>query len=84
MSKYYPLQEYLMKIPEEVFEIKLSLDFIQNNLQIKLPDSANKKKFWANDRTNSRMQAVAWLSAGWIVNKYSSENSIVFFQREIY
>jgi hypothetical protein len=83
MSKYTPLHDYLLGITDEISEVTLNIEEFENLLQIDLPESARKKKFWANDRTNSRMQAVAWIRAGWMVKNFSAESKTVVFEREL-
>lgn len=82
MSKYQPLKDYLLEIDERINEVTLELLMIRVDLGIVLPESAYKiSNFWINDHSQSHMQAVAWLEAGWEVEEVDVKDEWVRFIR---
>lgn len=68
-TKYYPLYEYLKEWSEREEAIELSFDQIEAILEDPLPASARKfRSWWANSKAPSRVQAAAWMEAGYHVD----------------
>ena len=82
MGKYDGLTELLMNTAEEVEEITLAFDEIATLIHSELPATAYKKAFWVNDRSFSKMQCMAWISAGWVVKSADIGDRQVTFKRD--
>ncbi|MDO9087976.1 MAG: hypothetical protein Q7U53_17350 [Anaerolineaceae bacterium] len=82
MGKYDGLTEMLMYTGEEVGEITLKFDEIVKLIHSELPATAYKKGFWVNDRSFSKMQSMAWISAGWLVKSADIGDKQVTFKRD--
>ena len=64
VSKYAPLSEYLLTLPQESERITLSFAEIETILHFSLPPSARTRvEWWANTETHSHGHA--WLDVGW-------------------
>jgi hypothetical protein len=75
MGKYDKLTDFLKNSPGTV--VTLSTTQIEKIIGEKLPHSAYvHRPWWANDRTHS--QAIAWLNAGWEVDRVDNMNNASF------
>lgn len=64
MSKYSPLQEFLINLPSSKNSINLSFREVEEILEFRLPQSAHKyNAWWANDKTSTSRHSESWLSA---------------------
>jgi CBS domain-containing protein len=83
-SKYYALQKWLQVQKEEgeTF-LKLTFEEIEKILHEPLPDSARShRSWWANDYS-THVQAVAWLTAGWLVDIAILDKGDVYFRTSV-
>lgn len=84
-SKYYPLSEYLGKLPPEKRRVTLTFGQIESILGAELPPSAHKyREWWANEQSadTSHVQARAWMAAGWLVTIVKQIERRVVFVRQ--
>lgn len=80
-SRYAPLHEHLKNVPKDTKTYELSFDEIATIMGDKLPQSAyDHRAWWAN--TESHSQALAWISAGWKVDKVDLENQLIHLVRQ--
>lgn len=81
-TKYYPLYEYLSERSGQVEGVQLTFDQIEAVLRAPLPGSArNARAWWANSRAPNRVQAAAWMEAGYLVTSIDLEQEHVSFTR---
>lgn len=83
MGKYDLLYEHL-KDSTKPFEI-IGFQRIEEIIGRKLPLAAHRyREWWANENgaTTSHVQAKAWSSAGWQVNKVDLDGEAVLFRRK--
>lgn len=79
-SKYYPLFEHLQKCDEE--KTTLTFTKIESLLGNTLPASALKRKnWWSNRDSNSALQALAWVSAGYHIEAVDLTQKTVTFRK---
>lgn len=79
-GKYDELARYLAGVPER--HVTLSFQRIEDIMGDLLPPSARgDRTWWANTRNPGRVQAHAWLGAGWKVDEISLERESVSFVR---
>ncbi|HZW28015.1 MAG TPA: hypothetical protein VFF08_06150 [Trueperaceae bacterium] len=80
-SRYAPLHEHLKGVSKDRKSYELSFDEIATIMGDKLPQSAyDHRAWWAN--TESHSQALAWISAGWKVDKVDLENQLIHLVRQ--
>lgn len=78
--KYYPLYEYLEERAELTTEVELTFAQLESILDASLPASARKfRSWWANSQTSGRVQAAAWMEAGYHVTSVDLEQECVVF-----
>jgi DNA-binding XRE family transcriptional regulator len=81
-TKYYPLYEYLKQDPGHEGAIELTFDQIEAILEARLPASARRlRSWWANSAGPARVQAAAWMEAGYHVKSVDLEQERVLFAR---
>lgn len=81
-TKYYPLYRFLREQPGQEEAIELSFDQIEAVLRAPLPASARKSRsWWANSESWGRVQAAAWMEAGYHVSFVDLEQERVRFAR---
>jgi hypothetical protein len=79
-GKYDVLERYLAGVPES--SVTLSFQRIEDVMGDRLPPNARgDHAWWANTRNPDRMQARAWLDAGWKVERVDLEREAVSFVR---
>ena len=82
MSKYTPLQNFLMTLPRSQRDITLTFDRIEQIIIDKLPYSAfHHRAWWSNERNGRHVEAHSWLNAGWQVETVNQEQKWVRFIR---
>jgi len=82
MSKYIPLNIFLCSQSDDSNRATITFEKISDELGIDLPQSAlTSMTFWRNDKSYSKMQAIAWISAGWEVESVDLEEGNVTFVR---
>jgi hypothetical protein len=80
-SRYAPLHEHLKGVSKDRKTYDLSFDEIATIMGDRLPQSAyDHRAWWAN--TESHSQALAWISAGWKVDKVDLENQLIHLVRQ--
>lgn len=79
-SKYYPLYQFLQQSGEDV--IVLTVADVQSILGGGLPNSARTQRAWWSNRRTAHAQSLAWLEAGFLVDKLDLENSRITFRKE--
>lgn len=80
MGKYLPLQQYLEHRKSTSRECRLCFRKIEEIISDKLPPSAhNHREWWGNELSSSRVQARAWINAGWKVDMVNFEGEVVRF-----
>jgi len=83
MNKYQGLFDYLSEIPNEKINITLYFSEIEDLIGTKLPNSAKKyRPWWANETEGTHSQRLAWMNAGWLVDKVDYETESVIFRRK--
>ncbi|MFQ5857841.1 MAG: helix-turn-helix domain-containing protein [Anaerolineae bacterium] len=81
-TKYYPLYEYLKEASGHEGAIELTFDRIEAILEARLPASARKSRsWWANSASSNRVQAAAWMEAGYHVDTIDLKQEQVLFAR---
>ena len=78
-SKYQPLHNHLLHCGQD--EITLTLADIDSLLDGGLPPSAYKQRMWWGNRRRGAVQAQAWMSAGYHVEKLDLANQLVTFRK---
>jgi hypothetical protein len=81
-GKYAPLENYLRGLPIRQREVTMSFEQIEGILNDSLPLSATNHRAWWSNGTDSRVEAHAWLNAGWKVDSVNSNKKWVRFRRE--
>ncbi len=80
-SRYAPLHDHLKGVAKDKKTYELSFDEIATIMGAKLPQSAyDHRAWWAN--TESHSQALAWISAGWKVDKVDLEGQLIHLVRQ--
>ncbi len=80
-SRYAPLHEHLKGVGKDTKTYELSFDEISTIMGDKLPKSAyDHRAWWAN--TESHSQALAWISAGWKVDRVDLEGQLIHLVRQ--
>lgn len=81
-TKYYPLHEYLNERSGQAESIQLTFEEIETVLGAPLPASARtSRSWWANSRAFNRVQAAAWMEAGYLVTSVDLDQERVAFAR---
>jgi DNA-binding transcriptional regulator YiaG len=81
-TKYHPLYEYLRPGSGRGPVIELTFDEIEAILGMPLPASARKSRaWWANAEASNRVQAAAWMEAGYHVDAVDFSTERVIFAR---
>jgi CBS domain-containing protein len=81
-GKYVPLRDYLENIKQEgIVNLQLAFDQIENLLGEDLPDSARQHRAWWGNDYSTHVQAIAWLSAGWLVDGVDMNKEEVDFRQ---
>jgi hypothetical protein len=80
MGKYEPLREYLGR--QASSQMRLTFAQIEQILGAGLPPSARQyRPWWGNEVAPGRVQARAWLDAGWRVETVRPAEGWVVFER---
>jgi hypothetical protein len=82
MAKYGPLTAFLRRQPDGKDEIRMSFQRLEAILGDTLPPSARyDRTWWGNTVNRTRVQAHAWLKAGWMVHAVDLRRSLVTYVR---
>ncbi len=69
-GKYAPLERYLLGLPASQKEADLSFARIEEILKFNLPASAYEDdRWWMSEKEGNHVNARAWTSAGWKVER---------------
>ncbi len=80
-SRYAPLHDHLKGVAKDKKSYQMSFDQITKVMGASLPQSAyDHRAWWAN--TESHSQALAWISAGWKVDKVDLEGKTLHLVRQ--
>ena len=83
MVKYKKLYEYLKVIPSNQSTVALSFSEIEKMIGSELPPSAKKyRPWWANEQRGMHSQRLAWMKAGWLVDKVNLNSGSVVLRRK--
>lgn len=78
-SKYQPLLEHLSR--SDRLQVTLTFAEIEALLGEKLPPSARNKRGWWSNRSKGALQATAWMTAGYLVDKIDLDVEQVTFAK---
>lgn len=78
MSKYFPLQNFLIQLKDETK--KISFSDIEKIIEFSLPKSARQYPAWWANQEHS-VQSSSWLKAGWITHDIDLINETVIFTK---
>jgi len=82
-ERYAPLEQYLRKLPPAQEEVTLSFEIIEGILQDSLPLSAlENRTWWDNQQRGTRVETIAWMDAGWLVETVDLTAKWVRFVRQ--
>ena len=82
-GKYDPLEKYLRSLPRTQEEVTLSFEIIERVLDDQLPSSAHEERaWWGNQQQGTRVDASAWMDAGWMVDTVDLREKWVKFVRQ--
>jgi len=80
MAKYEPLTAFLKRQVRP--SIRMSLQRLEEIIAAPLPPSAHTDRtWWGNTVNRTRVQAHAWLNAGWEVDAVDLPHEVVTFTR---
>ena len=78
MAKYEPLTAFLNR--QERPSIRMSFPRLEEIIAAPLPPSArDDRTWWGNTVNRTRVQAHAWLNAGWEVKEVNLAQEVVIF-----
>ena len=78
MAKYEPLAAFLRRL--EQASIRMSFQRLEEIIAAPLPPSARlDRTWWGNTVNRTRVQAHAWLNAGWEVDTVDLPQEVVIF-----
>jgi DNA-binding transcriptional regulator YiaG len=81
-TKYYPLYEYLQARSGRDDPVELTFAALEAILDTSLPPAARRwRSWWANATTTGRIQAAAWMEAGYHVDAVDLDAETVTFAR---
>ncbi|WP_422733861.1 DUF7662 domain-containing protein [Micromonospora sp. WMMD558] len=82
MAKYDPLTGFLQRQPADKDTVRMSFQRLEEILGRSLPPSARyDRTWWGNTVNRTRVQAHAWLTAGWTVAVVDLGEELVIFAR---
>ena len=65
---FNPLEKYLRDLPVEQEDVTLTFEGLEEILKEPLPEDAREGgPWWDNQRPGLRVETVAWMDAGWMV-----------------
>jgi hypothetical protein len=81
--KYDPLVKYLRGLPGSQDHITISFESIEQVLNDQLPQSAHlQRAWWGNQKQGTRVESIAWMDAGWMVDTVNLKEKWVRFVRQ--
>jgi len=82
-DKYTPLEQYLRDLPIRQEEVTLTFEHIERILNDTLPPSAQEHHtWWGNQKQGTKVEAIAWMDAGWMVDTVDLKEKWVRFVRQ--
>lgn len=83
VRKYSQLERYLRELLPSEEEVTLTFERIEQILKETLPPSAHEhRQFWGNQKQGTHVEAIAWMDAGWLVEKVDLKEKWVRFVRQ--
>ncbi len=77
-GKYTPLENYLIALPKDTKEVRLSFEQIEAILKFKLPASAYEdERWWWREKEGNHVNLRAWANAGWKVESVDCNRKLV-------
>ena len=82
-GKYDPLEKYLRRLPISQQLVTLSFESIEQELNDVLPQPArDDPNWWGNQKQGTTVESIAWMDAGWMVDKVNLREKWVRFVRQ--
>ena len=82
MNEYQGLFKYLSNLPSSQMIETMSFKEVENNINRELPPSARKyRPWWGNEKRGTHTHRLAWMDAGWLVDKVDLIKEVVAFKR---
>ena len=82
-DNYNLLEKYLRNLPISQEDITLTFEIIEEILKEPLPAAAREDyPWWENQRQGLRVETVAWMDAGWMVEIVDLQEKWVRFVRQ--
>ena len=82
-SKFDPLEKYLRGLPVSQEKITLSFESIEQVLNDSLPQIAMAESdWWGNQKQGTKVETLAWMDAGWLVDIVDLREKWVRFVRQ--
>ena len=84
MSENYSLlEQYLRGLIPSQEEVTLTFERIEQILKKHLPSSAHQdRRWWGNQKQGTRVETIAWMDAGWMVESVNFQQKWVRFVRQ--
>jgi len=81
--KYTRLENYLRGLVPSEEEVTLTFERIEQILREALPASAHEQRhWWGNQKPGTRVEPIAWMDAGWLVETVDLKEKWVRFVRQ--
>ena len=82
-ENYYRLEKYLRELPAEQEDITLTFETIEKILKEPLPAAAwEEHPWWENQKRGFKVESIAWMDAGWLVEVVDLREKWVRFVRQ--
>ena len=82
-GKYELLERYLRELPTSQEDVTLTFTLIEQILNESLPPSAQQENsWWGNQKQGTRVESIAWMDAGWLVDIVDLSEKWVRFVRQ--
>lgn len=80
---YYLLEQYFRRLPAIEEEVTLTFERIEEILKERLPPAAREDEpWWGNQKPGTRVESLAWMDAGWMVEVVNLHEKWVRFVRQ--
>jgi hypothetical protein len=80
-GKYTPLKNFFTEKSKTISEITLTFGEIEQIINDKLPQSAQKSQWWINEGKGHHIHTSAWVDVGWMVENVDITNQKVVFRK---
>ena len=82
-DKFTPLRHYLQGLPISQEEVTLTFELIERILNDTLPPVAYQNgEWWGNQKQETKVEVIAWMDAGWMVEIVNLNEKWVRFVRQ--